>query len=257
MYHHGSYSASVGLFGKISLLPSSGDDLPSTRCIGSTSLIFFVSDHFNSHKREQSHKVSTSTSSPFPLSSLFSNYLSLIFRTSLVLSPLLYNCSTAMGAWGYGLFQSDADLEICDEISSEAAKLAKDATLRLLRPKNRAAVVNKLNAGILDQLLIEYETIKWDHGVVYLGALAMQLGARITIEQIATLHKTLKRTPMYDEAKAQMQKGLNQYKGDGKPHDFESLGLHDTGAKAMKEDKVTSSKFVLVLRDKVVVCANL
>jgi hypothetical protein len=55
-----------------------------------------------------------------------------------------------MGAWGYGLFQSDAELDLCQDISFEAAKLTKDPEFELFHPEDRVAVVNKLNDGILD-----------------------------------------------------------------------------------------------------------
>ncbi len=57
---------------------------------------------------------------------------------------------------GYGLFQSDAELDLCQDISSEAAKLTKDPEFELFHPEDRVAVVNKLNDGILDQLFTDF-----------------------------------------------------------------------------------------------------
>lgn len=74
---------------------------------------------------------------------------------------------------------------------------------------------------------IDFEAAKWDYGVIFLGALAMQLGARVAIQQIATLHKPFKCTDLYDEAKAQMQKGLNNYNNIGDPYNPKSpLGVN-------------------------------
>ncbi len=42
------------------------------------------------------------------------------------------------------------------------------------------------------------------------------------------LEDTLKRVKMFDEAKAQMKKGLEGYKNNGEEWDFKSPGLHDT-----------------------------
>lgn len=56
----------------------------------------------------------------------------------------------------------------------------------------------------------------------------MQLGIRISDKDLQVLRDTLPGAKMYDEAKAQMQKGLDGYKNDGEPWDFESLGLEDT-----------------------------
>ena len=68
----------------------------------------------------------------------------------------------------------------------------------------------------------------WKHGIIYLGALAMRLGVKIDDKDMQVLRDTLPRAKMYDEAKAQMQKGLDGYKNDGEAWDFESLGLEDT-----------------------------
>ncbi len=74
---------------------------------------------------------------------------------------------------------------------------------------------------------IDFEAAKWDYGVIFLGALAMQLGARVAIQQIGTLHKPFKCTDLYDEAKAQMQKGLNNYNNIGDPYNPKSpLGVN-------------------------------
>lgn len=56
----------------------------------------------------------------------------------------------------------------------------------------------------------------------------MQLGVKIGDEDMRVLRDTLPRTKIYDEARAQMQKGLDGYKNDGEAWDFESLGLEDT-----------------------------
>lgn len=56
----------------------------------------------------------------------------------------------------------------------------------------------------------------------------MQLGVKIGEEDMQVLRNTLPRAEMYDEARAQMQKGLDGYKGDGEGWDFESLGLEET-----------------------------
>lgn len=70
-----------------------------------------------------------------------------------------------MGAWGYGLFQSDADLDVMDEISEEAGKLAKNPDFTFWYPENEKEVVKKLNNGLYHQLLALFQQKKWDHGV--------------------------------------------------------------------------------------------
>lgn len=69
-----------------------------------------------------------------------------------------------MGAWGYGLFQSDADLDVMEEISDEAGKLAKDSNFTFWYPENEKEVVEKLNSGLYHQLLELFQK-KWGHGV--------------------------------------------------------------------------------------------
>ena len=135
-----------------------------------------------------------------------------------------------MGAWGYGIFQSDQELDVMEEITDEARKLAKNPDFDLWYPENHKDVVTELNAGVFHQLLVKFVDLKWNHGVVYLAALTMQLGATINDTDMQTIRDTLPHTPMYDEAKGQMQKGINEYKSDGKPWDFESMGLHETMA---------------------------
>ena len=140
-----------------------------------------------------------------------------------------------MGAWGYGLFQSDAELDFCSEICVEAATFAQDPELDLLYPEDPIPVVTKLNNGLLDQLLTYFVLAQWDHAVIYIGALALQLGAHISVPQNVLLRKTLKRTPMYDEAKAQMQKGLVWCAKNKGPYNFGSLGVEETIEKKLNE----------------------
>lgn len=118
-----------------------------------------------------------------------------------------------------------------EEISNEAAKLAHDPDFTLWHPENHDGVVEKLNDGIFHQLLQNFIKRNWNHGIVYLGALTMLLGANISEEDMQMLRDTLETTPMYDEAKAQMVKGLEGYKNEGSPWDFNSPGLHDKMAR--------------------------
>lgn len=118
-----------------------------------------------------------------------------------------------------------------EEVSNEAAKLAHDPDFTLWHPENHDGVVEKLNDGIFHQLLQNFIKRNWNHGIVYLGALTMLLGANISEEDMQMLRDTLETTPMYDEAKAQMVKGLEGYKNEGSPWDFNSPGLHDKMAR--------------------------
>ena len=71
----------------------------------------------------------------------------------------------------------------------------------------------------------------------------MQLGVQISDRDLQVVRDTLPRAKMYDEAKAQMQKGLDGYKNDGEPWDFESLGLEDA-IRVNRENLFSSCKLV-------------
>ncbi|KAL8854738.1 MAG: hypothetical protein Q9221_000521 [Calogaya cf. arnoldii] len=139
-----------------------------------------------------------------------------------------------MGAWGYGLFQSDNEFDVVvSDIDEEACKLAKDPKLTLFNPKNKKRVVKKLNNGLFHDLLQLFVRKEWNHGVIYLAVLSMQLGVKIPATDLTYVHQTLNRTPMYEEAKAQVQKGLDGYKGEA--WDFESKGGANDWEKQMEQ----------------------
>ncbi len=80
----------------------------------------------------------------------------------------------------------------------------------------------------------------------------MQLGGHISEDDLKMLRTALIKTPMFDEAKAQMEKGLTEYKNDGTAWDFGSKGLIDTmmsmgdsGAAGGGERAVATSQFPL------------
>ena len=71
-----------------------------------------------------------------------------------------------MGAWGYGLFQSDNEFAVVvSDIDEEACKLAKDPKFTLFNPKNKKQVVKKLNDGLFCELLQLFVRNEWNHGV--------------------------------------------------------------------------------------------
>lgn len=138
-----------------------------------------------------------------------------------------------MGAWGLGLFQSDQDLDDLGDISSDVGKLINEPDVNLYVPDNPEHLAAKLNDGVFHQLLVSYQAKKWRQGVIILGAAMMQVGGHISEDDMKILRTTLKKTPMFGEAKAQMKKALKEYKNDGTLWDFGSLGLDDTAMMAM------------------------
>ncbi|KAL8955908.1 MAG: hypothetical protein Q9193_006401 [Seirophora villosa] len=132
-----------------------------------------------------------------------------------------------MGAWGYGLFQSNSDLDVLTDISADLAILVNDSDIQLYYPEDPKHVAAKLNGGAFHELLSEYKGLGWKHGVILLGAATMWLGGDIAQDDMHVLRTTLQSTPMTDQAKAQMEKGLEGYKNNGEAWDFESKGLHE------------------------------
>lgn len=135
-----------------------------------------------------------------------------------------------MGAWGFGLFQSDNELDTMEEISSEAGRITHDPDFTFWYPENKPETVAKLNDGLFHQLVEKFQIKQWKHGIIYLGALSMQLGVKITEEDMQILRDTLKRVKMFGEAKAQMKKGLDGYKNNGEEWDFGSPGIEETAS---------------------------
>ncbi|KAI4092287.1 MAG: hypothetical protein LQ344_003531 [Seirophora lacunosa] len=132
-----------------------------------------------------------------------------------------------MGAWGYGLFQSNSDLDVLADISADLAKLVNESEIRLYCPEDPKHVAAKLNGGAFHKLLSEYKGLGWKHGVILLGAATMWLCGYIAQDDMHFLRATLQSTPMTDQAKAQMEKGLEVYKNNGEAWDFGSKGLHE------------------------------
>ena len=126
---------------------------------------------------------------------------------------------------GYGLFESDSDLDIVEAISVDIAEITNEKDMQLFCPKDFIYVVDKLNGGAFHQLLKDYQAKEWKHGVILLGAVTMQLGGHISDDDMDILRVTLETTPMTEEAKRQMATALKEYKNDGKLWDFGSKGL--------------------------------
>lgn len=130
-----------------------------------------------------------------------------------------------MGAWGFGLFQSDADLDLICEIDSLAqAYLPPKSSLEY--PENRDVVRDALDQGSLAQILAQFPSSPT--ATVYTIVLAMQLGAKISDEQRKMLGKQVEQGSFYDVAKQQVARAVKDYPNDGTPWEFNSLGLMDT-----------------------------
>ena len=132
-----------------------------------------------------------------------------------------------MGAWDYGIFQSDADMNIADEISDDVGKFANVADISLLAPEDEEATVATLNNGHCTTLRERYHAKKQYHNIFFLCGLAMRFGANISADQTNTLEKLTNEITNHDKAKSQMLKAVKDYKS-GEAYDFKSPGVEQT-----------------------------
>lgn len=125
-----------------------------------------------------------------------------------------------MGAWGYELFQSDNDLEWIDYICDEAGTT-------LDYPDNAGEVRKELDNGLLAKTFERYlgEKDVQEYGILMLGILAMQLGARMDDKYLNIMRGIYNRDcGLYPLGKAQVKLALDAYRNDGTPWDFERTG---------------------------------
>ncbi|KAL8799225.1 MAG: hypothetical protein Q9182_006059 [Xanthomendoza sp. 2 TL-2023] len=129
------------------------------------------------------------------------------------------------GTWGYGLYQSDVDLEMLDLVSIEAANMMSDPeclnssllpgyfTLRV--PIDRAAAVRQLEAGVLHRLVRRFSQYKNHGAVVILGVVSMELGVKINPEDKLAMRMALMRWDIYEVKRDQIVRALEGYSNDG------------------------------------------
>ncbi|KAL8669574.1 MAG: hypothetical protein Q9168_005843 [Polycauliona sp. 1 TL-2023] len=143
-----------------------------------------------------------------------------------------------MGRWGANLFEGDRDLDTVCDIDGTAQEILKEGEeFTLLDPKNKEAVVAKLNDGLFDVLLQFFKEMGDNYTIMILVALTMQLGAQIPKEDIKDVRRRLGRTEMLDESKDSLRKGLKAYKNDGQAWDFGNLSLAETANKISEEEE--------------------
>ena len=130
--------------------------------------------------------------------------------------------------WAYTLFDCDYDFDIVGDISHEASVVANESDLDLMCPKNKKHVVEMLNAGLFHQLLQKFLDRDFRDGVVYLGALAMRLGAKIGDDDMSVLRELVGCVRMFEEAREQMRAALKGYNpAGGYPWVFSFSGVHE------------------------------
>lgn len=139
-----------------------------------------------------------------------------------------------VGAWGYGLFQTDVELDLEWAMSVEVQEITKDPNFRFLFGDNEVAVVSlpfplqlpprklmtpiqvrQLNSGLFHTLLGKFRAAKRNYWVIYLGAFSMQLGATIQERDMQVLRETMQKTKMYVKAEWQMERAMSEYRNIG------------------------------------------
>ncbi|EON63549.1 hypothetical protein W97_02777 [Coniosporium apollinis CBS 100218] len=130
-----------------------------------------------------------------------------------------------MGAWGYGLLQSDHDYDCAGNLSDEAG-------IELFYPEDPEATRKKLDDGTLSRLFDNHEnrTFSPKCTTIILGVLAMQVGAKIEDRHLDLLRSIYRSAGLYEEGERQMRKALERYKNDGTPYSIDSPGLDLTVA---------------------------
>ena len=124
----------------------------------------------------------------------------------------------------YTLFDCDYDLEIAGRISYEASVIINE-DLDLLFPEDEKQAAKTLDAGLFHQLLQRFMDRDYREGVVYLGAMAMGVGAKIGKEDMKVLRYMVGCVKMYDAAREQMRDALKRYKSaGGYPWIFSCMG---------------------------------
>ena len=113
-----------------------------------------------------------------------------------------------MGCWGLGLFQSDHDLDIMDELSDEAGVDS------LYVPEDPAALRRALEKdGKLSSMIDKWETrgagdgigITPKYSAVILAACAMKVGAKIEERHMQLLRNIYESCGLYEEGERQMK----------------------------------------------------
>ncbi|KAL8661497.1 MAG: hypothetical protein Q9168_008383, partial [Polycauliona sp. 1 TL-2023] len=106
-----------------------------------------------------------------------------------------------MGTWGPGLYQSDIDLELLDVITNEALKMMSDPEClcsalmpdshSLRAPIDRHATVQQLEDGIVHRMIRRFNYEKMPGAIVILGVVCMELGVKITAEDMLEIKMAL------------------------------------------------------------------
>ncbi|KXT07561.1 hypothetical protein AC578_10195 [Pseudocercospora eumusae] len=170
-----------------------------------------------------------------------------------------------MGAWGYGLFQSDHDYDEISDLDAAAGfhfmqkeaetKGEKHVRISLYDPSDPTFVRKYLDAsGTLDEMIEKYtaeaaaaKTDKWDYGqreyrLCLMGACFMMLGCNLSDDFLDLLRDKFTGCGFMPDALKQLDAALNRPDGfkSGEPFDLSSPGLVETANEKSDDETVTS-----------------
>ncbi|KAL8800976.1 MAG: hypothetical protein Q9200_007082 [Gallowayella weberi] len=139
--------------------------------------------------------------------------------------------ATDTGTWGYGLYQSDVDLELLDLVSTEAANMMSDPEclyssllpgyFTLSAPIDKGAAVQQLETGVLHRLIRRFNPHTNHGAVVILGVVSMELGVKINPEDLLAMKMALMRWDVNEVKRDQIYRALDGYSNDGTEWKFD------------------------------------
>lgn len=135
-------------------------------------------------------------------------------------------------SWGFGIYQSDSDLELLDHVAEEASIMFPKSALDCLRcplfpanftlraPMDKIAVIAYLNDGIFKRLARRLKHQPNPMALILLAAVGMELGVMIDKDDMLMIKMTVMQTEMFLEKRNQMVEALEGYRNNGIPWHF-------------------------------------
>ncbi|KAI4247954.1 MAG: hypothetical protein LQ352_006044, partial [Teloschistes flavicans] len=146
--------------------------------------------------------------------------------------------------WGFGIYQSDSDLELLDLIAEEASTMLPQSAIDCLRcpllpanftlraPIDKPTVIAYLNAGIFKRLARRLKHQENPMALILLAAVGMELGVVIETDDMLMIRLTVMKTEMFLEKRDQIVEALEGYRNDGTQWRFRSKVEKGVGMKS-------------------------
>lgn len=159
-------------------------------------------------------------------------------------------------SWGFGLYQSDSDLELLDHIAEEASTMFPKSALDCLRcplfpahftlraPMDKLAVIAYLNEGIFQRLARRLNHQGNPLALIMLAAVGMELGVVIDKEDMLMIKMTVMKMEMFLEKRNQLVEALEGYRNNGIPWHFRNKDGKGAGTDFNEMEKQLQSREV-------------